>query len=302
MTGVGLATVSAIVSPFDCTVDHGLHAKAGQNAVPSKRLTPTLPYCSEDARAAQPLLYYSRDRARQKRAARRHVEGEAVEDAPVIAIVEDDRTLGRELARLLSLAGFSAKLCPDFSCAADWIVGLDAACAVVDLKLPGADGHAVIRDVRARSLVPIIMLTSSDSEFDEVMAMNLGADDYVCKPYRPAALIAHIQALLRRSAPPAASTCIERKGVVLDLAAASVSFGGKSADLTHNELKILGLLMRNPGVVLSRSEIMCELWESDVFIDDNTLTVNVNRLRKTLRSLGVPDDFLVTRRGQGYAV
>ena len=149
--------------------------------------------------------------------------------------------------------------------------------------------------------MPIIVLTSSESEFDEVMAMNLGADDYIVKPYRPAVLLAHIQALLRRKA-PGTSILMSHKGVQLDLGAGVVSFDGKSAELTRNEQRILQILMKNPGTVVPRSEIMCALWESDSFIDDNTLTVNVNRLRKTLSSLGVPDEFLVTRRGLGYSV
>lgn len=173
---------------------------------------------------------------------------------------------------------------------------------MLDLKLPGTDGHTICRDIRSRSDVPIIMLTSSNSEFDEVMSMNLGADDYVTKPYSPAVLIARIQSILRRSSTSHDDLRIERKGVVLDIGAGAVSYGGETAELTRNELRILHILMRNPGIVISRTEIMCDLWESDAFIDDNTLTVNVNRLRKTLSKLGVPGDFLVTRRGQGYMV
>lgn len=188
--------------------------------------------------------------------------------------------------------GLTPRPCP--RCRAD--------CIVLDLKLPGADGHSICRDIRAKSSVPILMPTSSESEFDEVMAMNLGADDYVTKPYRPAVLLAHLQALLRRSTSPAAGMTILHKGVTLNMGAGTVEFQGRTAELTRNELRILQTLMRNPGVVVPRSEIMCALWESDAFIDDNTLTVNVNRLRKTLGALGVPEDFLTTRRGVGYAV
>lgn len=219
-----------------------------------------------------------------------------------IAIVEDDRTLGHALVRILSLSGYNGILCSDFAHAAQWVLDTEAVCAIVDLKLPHTDGHSIVRQIRAESDLPIIVLTSSTAEFDEVMAMNLGADDYLFKPYRPAALMAHIQALLRKSHASGGKTSITHKGVTLDLAAAAVSYRGKSADLTHNEFRILNLLMSNPGTILSRSEIMCDLWESDAFIDDNTLTVNVNRLRKTLLSLGVPEDFLITRRGQGYLV
>ncbi len=219
-----------------------------------------------------------------------------------IFMIEDDSALREELAHLLELAGFMPiGITERFEEAPQKALEANVDCVVVDLKLPNTDGHAICRAIREKSDVPIIVLTSSESEFDEVMAMNLGADDYIVKPYRPAVLLAHIQALLRRKA-PGASILLSHKGVQLDLGAGVVSFDGKSAELTRNEQRILQILMKNPGTVVPRSEIMCALWESDSFIDDNTLTVNVNRLRKTLSSLGVPDEFLVTRRGLGYSV
>ncbi len=219
-----------------------------------------------------------------------------------IFMIEDDSALREELAHLLELAGFMPiGITERFEEAPQKALEANVDCVVVDLKLPNTDGHAICRAIREKSDVPIIVLTSSESEFDEVMAMNLGADDYIVKPYRPAVLLAHIQALLRRKA-PGTSILMSHKGVQLDLGAGVVSFDGKSAELTRNEQRILQILMKNPGTVVPRSEIMCALWESDSFIDDNTLTVNVNRLRKTLSSLGVPDEFLVTRRGLGYSV
>ncbi|MCI9629120.1 MAG: response regulator transcription factor [Eggerthellaceae bacterium] len=219
-----------------------------------------------------------------------------------IFMIEDDSALREELAHLLELAGFMPiGITERFEEAPQKALEANVDCVVVDLKLPNTDGHAICRAIREKSDVPIIVLTSSESEFDEVMAMNLGADDYIVKPYRPAVLLAHIQALLRRKA-PGASILMSHKGVQLDLGAGVVSFDEKSAELTRNEQRILQILMKNPGTVVPRSEIMCALWESDSFIDDNTLTVNVNRLRKTLSSLGVPDEFLVTRRGLGYSV
>lgn len=219
-----------------------------------------------------------------------------------IFIIEDDTSLRTELAHLLELSGFEALACETFADAAARAVAANPDCIVLDLKLPGTDGHTICRDIRAKSQVPIIMLTSSDSEFDEVMGLNLGVDDYMTKPYSPAVLIARIQSILRRSSHAASTLKIEHKGVTLNIGAGTVSFNNRTAELTRNELKILHILMRNPGIVITRAEIMCDLWESDAFIDDNTLTVNVNRLRKTLGSLGVPDDFLITRRGQGYMV
>lgn len=222
--------------------------------------------------------------------------------AYLIYIIEDDDALRNELAHLLELSGFSAVVCTRFDTAAADALAANADCVVVDLKLPGTDGHTICRDIRSRSSVPIIMLTSSNREFDEVMSMNLGADDYVTKPYSPAVLIARIQSIIRRSSTGHDDLRIERKGVVLDIGAGTVTYEDGTTELTRNELKILHILMRNPGIVITRTEIMCDLWESDAFIDDNTLTVNVNRLRKTLSKLGVPDDFLITRRGQGYMV
>lgn len=219
-----------------------------------------------------------------------------------VYIVEDDETLAAELGRLLALAGFEPVQCASFPTAATDALTASPDCVVLDLNLPGADGLQVCRDIRAESSVPIIVLTSSESEFDEVMAMNLGADDYVVKPYRPAVLIARIQAHVRRNAAASASPQAEHRGVRLDIGTGEVSFEGKSAQLTRNEQRILQLLMDAAGSVVSRQEIMCDLWESDAFVDDNTLTVNVNRLRKALTGLGVPEDFLQTRRGVGYMV
>lgn len=218
-----------------------------------------------------------------------------------IYIVEDDASLRAELARLLQLQGFEVAACAEFSHVAADILDVQPDCVVLDLKLPGADGHDICRELRAQSTVPIIMLTSSDSEFDEVMGMNLGADDYVTKPYNPSVLIARIHSLLRRANAVALQLKLTHKGVVLDVAKAEVSHAGQSAPLTRNELKILHLLMANHDVIISRHELMCELWQTDEFVDDNTLTVNINRLRKSLAAIGVTD-FLVTRRGQGYLV
>ncbi|MEG0015808.1 MAG: response regulator transcription factor [Gordonibacter sp.] len=217
-------------------------------------------------------------------------------------VVEDDAPLREELMRLLELQGHTACTSTAFDRIADEVRAANPDCVILDLKLPGDGGHAVCRDLRRSSDVPIIMLTSSDSEFDEVMSMNLGADDYVTKPYNPAVLLARIQSVLRRSARSEPVSRLSHKGVVLDVSKGLVEHGGRSVELTRNELRILHLLMENKGAIVARQELMVELWQSDAFIDDNTLTVNINRLRKSLASIGVPDDFLVTRRGQGYLV
>lgn len=216
-----------------------------------------------------------------------------------IYVIEDDAALRTELERLLDLQGFTTHHCVDFAHAADDALAHDPDCIVVDLKLPGADGHQICRDIRAQSHVPIIMLTSSESEFDEVMALSLGADDYVTKPYRPATLIARIQGLLRRSS-NAAQPLLQHGPLMLDEAGGVVTYQGNSAELTRNELKLLSLLMCNADKVVSRQQLMVHLWESDSFIDDNTLTVNMNRLRRKLADLGADEDLIKTRRGIGY--
>jgi len=219
-----------------------------------------------------------------------------------IFVVEDDASLREELMRLLELQGHTALTGTAFDRIVDDVLAAAPDCVILDLKLPGTGGHTVCRDLRRSSQVPVIMLTSSDSEFDEVLSMNLGADDYVTKPYNPAVLLARIQSVLRRTQRTEPPTRIEHRGVVLDVARGRAAHGGRSVDLTRNELKILHMLMANHDTIISRQELMVELWQSDAFIDDNTLTVNINRLRKSLASIGVPDDFLVTRRGQGYVV
>lgn len=219
-----------------------------------------------------------------------------------IFVVEDDTVLRDELVRLLDLQGYAVSAASSFNQVANDILEAQPDCVILDLKLPGEGGHAICRDVRQASTVPIIMLTSSDSEFDEVMSMNLGADDYVTKPYNPAVLLARVQSVLRRARGAEPATKLVHKGVTLDMARGRVEYGGKSVELTRNELKILHLLMENHDAIVARQELMLELWQSDAFIDDNTLTVNINRLRKSLQAIGVPDGFLVTRRGQGYLV
>lgn len=230
----------------------------------------------------------------------------------LIYIIEDDAVLRTELSRTLELQGYEVVARESFRIdlhpneasveLAAAALGESPSCVLLDLHLPGTDGHGVCRALREKSDVPIIILTCSDAEFDEVMGIGLGADDYVTKPYSPAVLLARIQSVLRRSASDLHRMSIAVGGVVLDLSDGTVSFEGVSTELSRNEMRILRLLMCSPGMVVTRQEIICDLWESDSFIDDNTLTVNVNRLRKTLSSIGVPDQFLSTRRGVGYQV
>ena len=166
-----------------------------------------------------------------------------------IFVVEDDASLREELMRLLELQGHTALTGTAFDRIVDDVLAAAPDCVILDLKLPGTGGHTVCRDLRRSSQVPVIMLTSSDSEFDEVLSMNLGADDYVTKPYNPAVLLARIQSVLRRTQRTEPPTRIEHRGVVLDVARGRVEHGGRSVDLTRNELKILHMLMANHDTI-----------------------------------------------------
>lgn len=171
---------------------------------------------------------------------------------------------------------------------------------MLDINLPYYDGYYICREIRKDKDIPIIIVTSRDSEMDEIMSMNLGADDFVTKPYNTQILLARISAVLRRTCGNnACYEIIEHKGLKLNVTNASISFNGKEIELTKNELKILLCLMKNKGCIVSREDLMDYLWNSDLYIDDNTLSVNVTRLRKKLQEIGFKDG-IETKRGLGY--
>ncbi|WP_428378589.1 response regulator transcription factor [Olsenella sp. Marseille-QA0557] len=218
-----------------------------------------------------------------------------------IYIVEDDEAIRGELITLLNREGYEVAWCESFDNAAAEALASASDLVLLDLSLPQTDGQLICREIRQSSEVPIIVLTSRTTEVDEVMSMTLGADDFIAKPYSSRVLLAHISAALRRSGAALAKATVEYKGVRLNLSRSEVSFNGATVELTKNELKILSLLMKRAGAIVSREELMRDLWDSDVFIDDNTLTVNVNRLRNTLTKIGL-QGFLTTHRGMGYSV
>lgn len=220
---------------------------------------------------------------------------------PKIYVIEDDEPIRAELIRLLEREGYQTGACEDFPRAAELALAAAPDLVLLDLTLPGTDGQLVCRELRASSDVPIIVLTSRTTEADEVVAMTLGADDFVPKPYSPRVLLAHISALLRRAGGGAARSVFEHGGISLDLSRSTASAAEGSVELTKNEVRILALLMRRAPAIVSREDLMRELWDSEAFVDDNTLTVNINRLRSQLARIGVKD-YLVTHRGQGYAV
>ncbi len=218
-----------------------------------------------------------------------------------IALVEDDVAIREALSDLLVQRGYEPVEVCDWAQASRAVLDAAPDLVLLDLGLPGVDGTAICRELRDKSGIPIIVVTSRVSEMDEVLAMTMGADDFITKPYSVYVLVAHIEALLRRSSQAQARATLTHKGLTLDVEASCAKANGKTVDLTRNELRILAYLMHNAGAVVSRTALMCELWDSEAYVDDNTLTVNVNRLRQTLAKLGI-ENYLVTHRGQGYSV
>ncbi|MDR0499730.1 MAG: response regulator transcription factor [Coriobacteriales bacterium] len=219
-----------------------------------------------------------------------------------IYIVEDDKAMRDELLLLLQRNGYLTKSSTNFANIVTDVLAATPDLLLLDLTLPTIDGQLVCEQIRKLSSMPIIVVTSRDDNMNELLALNHGADDFIAKPYDPQILLAHIAAALRRAYAERLEAPLVCNNVSLDLLRSEVSFNGKCAQLTKNELRILALLIKNNGRIVSRANLQNDLWQSDEFIDDNTLTVNVNRLRTTLASIGVSDDFLLTRRGLGYMV
>ena len=217
-----------------------------------------------------------------------------------ILIVEDDKKLRKELETFLTKHGFIAKGLEKFDNTIQDILNENADLILLDINLPYTDGEFVCKEVRKTSDVPIIMVTSRDNEIDELMSLNYGADQYVTKPYNIQILLAKINGLLKRNKKSDKEMQeIECDGFKLNIAERVIKKDDRKIELTKNEYTILYYLCINRGRIVSRDEIMDYLWESEEFIDDNTLSVNVKRLRGKLEELGLIDR-IETRRGQGY--
>lgn len=217
-----------------------------------------------------------------------------------ILIVEDDKKLRQELETFLNKNGFQAKGLEKFDNTIQDILNEKADLVLLDINLPYADGEFVCKEVRKLSNVPIIMVTSRDNEIDELMSLNYGADQYVTKPYNIQILLAKITGLLKRNENSGRNPeKIDCNGFILNVTERVIEKDNKKIDLTKNEYSILYYLSTHKEKVVSRDEIMDYLWESEEFIDDNTLNVNIKRLRTKLEELGVKDK-IETKRGQGY--
>lgn len=217
-----------------------------------------------------------------------------------IMIIEDNENIKNELVDFLKRYGYEAYGPNDFEHIVKMALKDDPDLILLDINLPYYDGYYICREIRKEKDIPIIIVTSRDSEMDEIMSMNLGADDFITKPYNTQILLARIAAVLRRaSGNSSVNDVIEHKGLKLNVTNGSVNFNENGIDLTKNELKILLFLMKNKRCIVSRDDLMDYLWNSDLYVDDNTLSVNVTRLRKKLSEIGF-DDGIETKRGLGY--
>ena len=219
-----------------------------------------------------------------------------------ILIVEDDEVIAKTLKVHLEKWGYEAVCVQDFNHVMECFVKEQPSIVLMDIGLPFFNGYHWCTQIRNISQVPVIFLSSMSDNMNIVMAMNMGGDDFIPKPFDLEVLTAKIQALLRRSYDfTGTSSMLEHKGAVLNLLNATLTWNGGQIELTKNELKILQTLMEHKEKIVSREELMEKLWESDAYVDENTLSVNVNRLRKKLSSVGL-DDFILTKKGIGYRI
>ena len=220
----------------------------------------------------------------------------------MIYLLEDDASIRKLVLYGLDSQGFQAK---GFALPSEFWRAMDAEMpelVLLDIMLPFFDGYHWCSEIRRVSKVPIIFVSSASDNMNIVMAMNLGADDFISKPFDGSVLMAKIQALLRRTYDFGANVpVLEHRGALLDTGENSLVFGDEKITLTKNEYRILLCLMENKGKVVSREKLMERLWETDSFVDENTLTVNVNRLRKKLDAAGLKD-FIATKFGVGYII
>ncbi|MCI8319792.1 MAG: response regulator transcription factor [Dorea sp.] len=219
-----------------------------------------------------------------------------------ILIIEDERVIRQELKVLLENALYEVEMLEKFDAAAEEILKRIPDLVLLDLNLPQESGFDICAQVRAESDVPVIFLTSRTDSADELNGMLRGGDDYITKPFYPPVLLAHIAAVLKRvKKPDREKSLLEYKGVKLHLAKGCAEYKGKSVELSKNEMKILHCLFLRQGEIVPRMEMIEELWDNQVYIDDNSLSVNMTRLRNKLKSIGV-QGFIETKRGMGYCI
>ena len=214
-----------------------------------------------------------------------------------ILMIEDDKNLQEELKILLEQNGYTVSVLEKFTNIIEQIIALNPTLILLDITIPNTNGEFLLKELRKVSDVPVIMVTSKNTEIDEVICMGYGADDYITKPYHPQILLLRIEAVLKRFQPK--QKIRTYKEATLNISKSTLSYQEQEILLSKNEFQIFWYLLDHIDTIVTREEMMDFLWDTDMFIDDNTLTVNINRLRKKLDSIGLKD-VIETRRGQGY--
>ena len=219
-----------------------------------------------------------------------------------IFIIEDDAVIAEAVKRHIGAWGCEARCAINFENVLSEFVDYDPQLVLMDISLPFFNGYHWCAEIRRVSKVPIIFISSASDNINIVMAVNMGGDDFIPKPFDLDVLTAKVQALLRRAYDfTAPSKLLESGGAVLCISDATLTFEGQKTELTKNEFKMLQILLENKGQIVTRDEIMTRLWESDNFVDENTLTVNITRLRRKLEAANL-NDFILTKKGVGYMV
>lgn len=218
-----------------------------------------------------------------------------------ILIIEDDPVIQNELQILLSGNGYTVIKVDDFSSTVKIVEAEKPHLILLDIKLPQANGFSICSEIRTFSDAPIIFVTSCNSDMDELNSIMLGGDAFITKPYNTAILLAKIASLLKRAYPEAEHETIVYQDVTLHLESSRLEFRGRQIDLTKNELKIVYYLFKQAGKICPRSDIIDFLWDNQLYVDDNTLSVNINRIRDKLSSIGL-NDFIKTKHRQGYTL
>lgn len=218
-----------------------------------------------------------------------------------ILIIEDDIIIQQQLKNLLIGNGYEAESVTDFSAVIGLVKSYEPHLVLLDIKLPGEDGFAICSQIRAFSDMPIIFVTSSNTDMDELSSIMLGGDAFITKPYNTAILLAKISALLRRTYASGGQEILRRNDVSLHLEGSFIEHDGQRAELTKNEVKILYYLFRHAGEICPRNDMIDFLWDSQLYVDDNALSVNMTRIRDKLSAIGLPD-FIKTKHRQGYLI
>lgn len=214
-----------------------------------------------------------------------------------IFIVEDDKSICMELVEILENEGYAASYLTDFEHSKEKILAARADLILMDINIPGINGRNLLKEIRKESDIPVIMVTSRTSEMDEVLSMSYGADDHITKPYNPTILLLRIAAVLKRM--EGSQNAASYRGAEVNFSKGTIRLGEKEQVLTKNEMIIFQRLLSSKDKIVSRDEIMTDLWDNEEYVNDNALTVNISRLRTKLAELGLPDA-IETRKKQGY--